>query len=160
MRTPTIRPAGREDVPAMVALSERKRAEAETHQPVFWRKAADSAVRQAAFFAALLKRPNVIALVAEGSPLAGFVVATLAPAPPVYDPGGLTCLIDDFCVEPPSRWGEVGEALLRAVGARARERGAVQAVVVCGLHQSLKRELLSRLRLSVASEWYVGPLPT
>jgi RNA polymerase sigma-70 factor (ECF subfamily) len=52
--------------------------------------------------------------------------AALVPAPAVYEPGGLTCQIDDFRVADPGAWEEVGSALLRAVGAWARAREAVQ----------------------------------
>jgi len=36
--------------------------------------------------------------------LTGFLIATLNLAPPVYDPGGLTCDIDDFVVTPAPKW--------------------------------------------------------
>ncbi len=39
----TIRDAGSADVPRMVELSEKKRTEYEQQQPIFWRKARDSA---------------------------------------------------------------------------------------------------------------------
>ncbi len=39
----TVRPTGTADVPTMVALAFRQRLEQAREQPVFWRKAADSA---------------------------------------------------------------------------------------------------------------------
>jgi hypothetical protein len=47
--------------------------------------------------------------------LTGFLIATLKPAPPVYDPGGPSCDIDDFAVTPAARWPTTGVRLsLRA----------------------------------------------
>ena len=62
--------------------------------------------------------------------MTGFLIAALLPAPPVYDPGGLTCQIDDFTVGYEEKWATTGPALLRAGLAEAARRGAVQAVVV------------------------------
>jgi hypothetical protein len=38
----------------------------------------------------------------------GFVIARLVPSPPVYEPGGTTCLVDDFTVADVQMWPEVG----------------------------------------------------
>jgi GNAT superfamily N-acetyltransferase len=151
-----IRNAEPGDVPRLVELSEQKRIEYERYQPTFWRKAADSRERQTPFLAHQIRRENVIALVHEvGEAIDGFIIATLMPAPPVYDPGGLTCLIDDFAMAEGSGWQGIGAALLREVRREAAARGAVQAVVVCGHRDSLKREMLAGAGFTIASEWYV-----
>jgi GNAT superfamily N-acetyltransferase len=156
---PAIQPAQEAHVPAMVALSEQKRAEYAAYQPLFWRKAVNSADVQTPYFRRLLTQENMLALVAlEGETVVGFVIAAVVPAPPVYDPGGLTCLIDDFCVAQPEQWPTVGRALLAAVTAQAAERGACQAVVVCGHRDEPKRALLRSAGLSISSEWYVSPI--
>ena len=36
----------------------------------------------------------------ENSDIVGFIIGRLVPAPEVYNPGGLTLMIDDFCVKP------------------------------------------------------------
>jgi len=82
----------------------------------------------------------------------------LIPAPPVYDPGGLTCLVDDFVVREPEAWDQVGASLLRAVNQLARERGAVQTVVVCRRLDEAKRATLADQGLTVVSEWSVVEL--
>ncbi|MFZ5815196.1 MAG: N-acetyltransferase [Bacillota bacterium] len=154
-----IRPATSADLPAMVALSEAKRTEYERYQPVFWRKAPDSAAVQAPFFTALLQRPNVIALVHEERGVVdGFLIADLIPSPPVYAPGGLTCRIDDYCVASGADWEQVGLALLRAAEAAGAERGAVQTVVVCGHLDLPKRAMLAAAGYSIASEWWTRPI--
>lgn len=154
-----IQPAQESHIPAMVALSEQKRAEYAAYQPVFWRKAADSAAVQTPYFRRLLTQENVLALVAlQDAAVVGFVIASLVPAPPVYDPGGLTCLIDDFCVAHPDLWQTVGRDLILAVTQQAATRGAVQAVVVCGHLDEPKRTLLRGMGMSIASEWYVTPI--
>ena len=82
--------------------------------------------------------------------------AGLHGAPPVYDPGGLTCDIDDFVVEDPSLWSSVGRALLEGAISEARTRKAVQVVVVTGGHDLPKREMLGSMGLALASEWWVS----
>ncbi len=86
------------------------------------------------------------------------MIATVAPAPPVYDPGGLTCTVDDFTVADPRDWPTLGVDLLRAVGRAALERGAAQIVVVTARLDEAKRAVLAGSGLSVASEWWVRPL--
>ena len=153
-----LRTASAADVPAMVGLSSTKRRAYADALPVFWRSAVDADVRQAAWFAHLLGRETTLALLAEDAAgVAGFVVGVVHPAPPVYDPGGPTCTVDDFCVRDETLWPTVGAALLADVRARARARGAVQVVVVCGVHDRPKRTLLERPDLSPASLWFTGP---
>ena len=153
----TIRDAGADDVPRMVQLSEQKRTEYEQQQPIFWRKARDSASAQTPYFEHLLTLDSTIVLVyeCEGT-IQGFVIASLHTAPPVYDPGGLTCNIDDFVVGHSDLWSSVGRALLDRVTIEARSRKAVQVVVVTGGHDRQKREMLSTMGLSLASEWWVS----
>jgi GNAT superfamily N-acetyltransferase len=140
----------------MVDLSEQKRREYQAYQPRFWRKAADSREKQLPFFERLIENDRVIALVHELSgSIDGFVIASLMDAPPVYDPGGMTCLIDDFVVAAAGNWTTVGEALLAAANQEAKARGAVQTVVVCGHRDGPKRAMLAEGGFSIASEWYV-----
>jgi len=154
-----IRPAVETDVPVMVELSERKRMEYERYQPVFWRKAEDSREKQAPFFRSQLTKPNVIALAHEGLEVVdGFVIGVLVASPPVYDPGGLTCLVDDFVVANKEDWKRIGTALLNEVKRRALEMGAAQAVVFCGHLDEPKRALMASLGFSIATEVFVKPL--
>jgi ribosomal protein S18 acetylase RimI-like enzyme len=144
------------DVGAMVRLSAAKRAAYARVQPVFWRPAANADERQRAFFEGLVTRSHTIALIAEEDGAAvGFVIGELRAAPPVYDPGGATLVVDDFCVEV-DRWGDVGSALLGDLRRSAAARGAVQLVVVCGAHDRGKSDLIARLGLTAASTWYLG----
>ena len=155
---PAIRTATSADVPAMVGLSSAKRRAYAGVLPVFWRPAADADTLQTAWFAHLLARDSTVALVAEDTAgVAAFVVGMLHPAPPVYEPGGSTCTVDDFCVREEALWPTLGAALLAQVRAQARARGAVQVVVVCGVHDQPKRTLLERPDLSPASLWFTGP---
>jgi hypothetical protein len=52
----------------------------------------------------------------------GFVIARLEPGPPVYDPGGPACTIDDFGTDNVTTARE----LLVRVRRRASNRGATQ----------------------------------
>ena len=151
-----IRPARLSDVPAMVDLSEQKRTQYQQYQPTFWRKASDAWEKQRPFFEHLVQRDDVITLVCEqDGKIEGFIIADFVKAPPVYDPGGPTCRIDDFCLADESHWETVGRALLNEVQRLAQEQGAAQTVVVCGHRDAPKRVMLATLGFSIASEWYV-----
>lgn len=152
-----IRNAQLADVPHMVDLSEQKRITYERYRPTFHRKAADSRERQIPFFERLIGGERIIALVyEEGQAIDGFIIGTLVEAPPVYDPGGLTCIVDDFVVARPEDWSTIGAALLGEVSSRAKARGAVQTAVVCGHQDEPKRAILAGLGYAIASEWYVA----
>jgi GNAT superfamily N-acetyltransferase len=151
-----VRPASTQDLAQMVALSERKRIDYQPHSPLFWRKAEHSAQAQAGFFAHLLQQPDWLLLVHEQhGQLDGAIIGRLIQAPPVYDPGGKICLIDDFVVADPASWDSVGVALHRALQRCAAQAGAVATVTVCGAHDAPKRAALSGLGAHLASEWYV-----
>jgi hypothetical protein len=154
-----IRAAREADISSMVAIAETKRIEYEGYSPVFWRKTPDSSPKQEVFFQHLLTRTDVIALVAEaGNTLSGFIISAITPAPPVYNPGGPVCIVDDFGVANPQEWDSVGAALLAAVEREAKARGAVLSVVVCAQRDQAKRAMLQQAGLAVASEWHVKPL--
>ena len=154
-----IRPASPRDVPAMVALAERKRIEQAREQPIFWRKAADSAEKHTTYLQNLLQRDGVFALVHDAAGvLDGFIIGVRLDAPPVCDPGGPTCLIDDFTVADPALWPGVGRALLDAAREEARGRGMVCMQVICGHYDAPKRAMLTAAGFPVVSEWWVHPL--
>ena len=94
----------------------------------------------------------------EHGVVVGFVMALIHHAPPVYDPGGPVCSIDDYTVATPELWPTVGAALLDAATVHAQERGAVLVIVVCGHRDEPKRTLLHEYGATLASEWYVKPL--
>jgi hypothetical protein len=155
-----IRAAAQPDIAAMTRLASMRREQYGQFQPLFWRPAADAADKHRPYLASLVASDEVISLVSDDAgQLTGFLIATLAPAPPVYDPGGLTCQIDDFAVATPGRWPTTGVQLLRAGLAQAARRGAVQAVVVTGHLDKAKRQALRACGLEVASEWWVTPQP-
>jgi GNAT superfamily N-acetyltransferase len=155
-----VRTAAAADVAAMAALAGIRREQYANYQPIFWRPAAGALDMHRAYLASLIENDKVITLVSEeAGQLTGFLVATLTGAPPVYDPGGATCQIDDFMVLPATRWQTTGARLLRAGLAEAGRRGAIQAVVVTGHLDEPKRELLRACGLEPASEWWVTPQP-
>jgi GNAT superfamily N-acetyltransferase len=152
-------PATHDDVDEVAALADARRREYELQQPLFWRPAEDALDRHRTYLHGLVEAEDHVFLVARGAGrLSGFIIGKLVPAPPVYEPGGLTCMVDDFAVAEPDEWALLAVALLRAVADHARERGAAQAVVVTGHHDEVKRQALRRAGLTVASEWWVGPI--
>ncbi|HEY5987183.1 MAG TPA: hypothetical protein VIV12_12535 [Streptosporangiaceae bacterium] len=142
----------------MTALATVRREQYARYQSLFWRPAADAQDKHRPYLASLVASSEIITLVSEeAGQLTGFLIATLTQAPPVYDPGGLTCLIDDFVVVPAGKWRTTGAGLLRAGLAEAARRGALQAVVVTGHRDQPKRRVLRSCGLEVASEWWVTP---
>jgi GNAT superfamily N-acetyltransferase len=158
--TDGYRMAAADDAAALAELSDPRRQQYQAYQPTFWRPAADACERHEPFLRSLVTRDDVIALVHEcgDGTVDGFVIATLAPAPPVYDPGGPTCSIDDYCVADPADWDTIGRQLLEYTIAAAKTRGASQVVVVCGHLDAPKRAMLAAAGLTIASEWYTRPL--
>jgi hypothetical protein len=76
--------------------------------------------------------------------------AISVPAPPVYDPGGPVCLVEEWSGD---------EALLAEAEQTAAERGTVLVRVVCPHADQSRAKLLTRRGYAVASEWYTAPLP-
>ncbi len=147
-----------QDVPDMVDLSYQKRRAYEKVQKQFWKCAGPEAeISQAKWFEELITRDDYIMLTAaSGETLAGFIIGKLMPAPEVYNPGGLTFMIDDFCVKQESLWESVGRKLIDEIKKLAEAKGASQILVVSGAHDESKKLCLKSAGLSIASEWYVG----
>ena len=155
----THRKATDADISFMVALSHQKRRDYEQAQPQFWRYATGAEDSQSEYFKDLLARDDHIMLISESmNKVAGFIIGHLVKSPEVYDPGGLTLKVDDFCVESSAHWQEIGSKLLAELKQLAEAKGAVQVLVVCGSHDDPKRAFLMDSGLKVASEWYVGEI--
>lgn len=155
-----IRPATEDDLPAILELAAAKRAEYATYSPVFWRVADNAVEQQAPFFRQQrIQNPHALTLVAEAAgAIVGFVMATIGAAPPVYNPGGPVCSIDDFTVAVPDLWSTVGEKLVHAAKRWAHEQGAVLIIIVAGQQDRAKRTMLAAMGATVASEWWVQAL--
>jgi hypothetical protein len=154
-----IRKSTASDLEAVVVLVERHRRQYQKYQPTFWRKAANSAETTQSYFTKLLSEPDTFFLVAtEGSQLQGFLIARKFPTPPVFEPGGETYLVDDFCVLEAHHWLTVGEALLSHASTLIHEAGAAQIVVVGADRDLAKTEMLRRSDLTIASNWWTKPL--
>jgi len=162
----TIRAATTDDLDAVVDLAAAARAGYAVHQPVFWRTAPDARGADRSYLAGQITDDSVISFVATepdrgredgGEVVVGFAVGVLHPAPPVYDPGGPTCTVDDFTVDDPARWVTTGAELLRELRSRAATLGAVQVVVVVGAHDHPKRAALAAAGLTPASQWWTAP---
>lgn len=154
-----VRKAAASDIEATVDLAERNRQQYQKYQPTFWHKHPQSAAMTKLFFTRLLAEPDSYFLVAtEGGQVLGFLIARKFPASPVFDPGGDTYLIDDFCVIESRYWLTIGEALLSHATTLIHEHGAVQILVTCADRDLAKTEVLRRSELSIASNWWTKPL--
>lgn len=152
-----IRTALAEDVPACVAMLGAYRDILQTYQPRFWRKSAHAAPMTQAFFGHLATDPKATFLVSENSgAVDGFLIAMPQQAPPVYDPGGTTALIDDFCVASPDLWPTVGATLLDEARRRLREAGFAQIVMVMADRDAEKNAFARANDLSLASTWWTA----
>lgn len=155
----SVRQGTKEDIPQMVALSCSKRRTYEQFQHQFWRYAEGAEEAQAKWFEFLMSKGIGIFLVAElQDKIVGFIRGQLENAPDVYDPGGFTLMIDDFCVENSLLWHTVGKQLLEEIKEQAKQKGASQILVVSGHHDETKRQFLKSQELAVASEWFVGKI--
>jgi hypothetical protein len=148
--------ASKADISSMVELSYLKRKNYEQAQPQFWKYAEGAEKIQTEWFEELLEHKDYILLVAkENSKIIGFIIGRLVIAPEVYNPGGLTLMIDDFACED---WINVGKLLMEKIAKIAKEKGAVQFCVVAGNHDLDKCRFLEEFGLNCASRWYVGSI--
>jgi len=148
--------ATKNDIEAMVTLSYYKRKEYEQAQPQFWHYADGAEQIQTKWFEELLEHKDYILLCArENSKVTGFIIGRLVKAPEVYNPGGFTLIIDDFCCED---WINTGKNLMSKIAEIAKEKGAIQFCVVVGNHDKTKCNFLENFGLSCASKWYVGAI--
>lgn len=154
----TIRLAAEADLDAMVTLSARVRNELEHHEPRFWRRHPDADQRQRDWFGFLLSDAGhqLLVNVATDGQVDGFVIARAMDAPPVYDPGGRTCFVDDLV------WADLDDAkaLLTEVRIWGVEQGCSQLLVVTPVADSDRRDLLGHLGLHPVSEWWTAPIET
>lgn len=154
-----IRKAEAQDVDAMVSLSRAKRLAYEKAQPKFWRYGGASGdLAQRKWFQELLTHKDYLMFIAhdKNQKILGFVIGKLVSPPEVYNPGGLTLMIDDFCVQSEDLWESVGTQLIDAIKVAAKSQNTVQILMVCGAHDHSKRKFLMTQKLSIASEWFVG----
>lgn len=94
-RAMTVRQATETDLTTIVQLSGRHRERLEALEPVFWRRNANANELQASWFGVLLADDahQVLVSTNDTDAIEGFVIALAVDAPPVYDPGGRTCMI-------------------------------------------------------------------
>ena len=152
-----VRVAEVADLEAVLVIADRRRHQYARYQPQFWNPAPDALDKQRAHYTALLDDPETLFGVAvTADHVQGFIIARLTPAPPVYSPGGATCLVDDFTVDESESWPVAGPLLLATVRSWAADRGAVQMVVITAAADNPKRAALSTADLRLASEWWVG----
>ena len=111
------------------------------------------------FFHKLVENDDIITIVSEEDGVVnGFLIGSIMDAPPVYDPGGKVCMIDDYMVGEPTLWESAGFSLLERCGELAKDRGCVLQIIVCGQRDLAKSRMLKNAHAEVTSEWYVRPV--
>ena len=151
-----VRIATEDDLPAMVSLIEAHRVQLKEWQPRFWNPAPGAAEMSKQWFGHLISQTRNLGLVHESDgTIDGFLIATIVPAPPVYDPGGLTCLIDDFAVASDDLWPSVGEALVQYASGWSKENGASQTVIITPMAHNEKMAFVENRRMTPSASWWV-----
>ncbi len=132
------------DIKSMNMLSNQKRISYEKFQPQFWRSNGDAGeIAQRKWFKELIEDNSYICLIAkQNDEIIGFVIGKIISAPEVYNPGGLTLLIDDFCILN-SNWNLVGNTLLKEIKSISKQQGVTQLIAVSGSHDEDKKSFLN-----------------
>ena len=152
-----VKQANPEEVERLLRIAAIRRTDYAEYQPRLWRPSPDAMDRQRAYFTSILDDDKTLVLTAtEDADLRGFAIGRLVRAPPVYDPGGISCVVDDFAVADPDEWLTVGPLLLDALRSWAASRDAAQMIVVTAHLDEPKRAALPSHGLTLASEWWVG----
>jgi GNAT superfamily N-acetyltransferase len=158
--TADIRRATHADLNAIEHLADLHRKQYVNHNSPMWRTATDAWHQHLHMLREKIRNAGSIILVHDDAgTIDGYLIADFVTASPVYDPGGLTCRVDDFVVDPPARWSSVGQALLTEARRQAAQVGCVQIIVTCAEHDQPKRRLLRGGGLDVGSETYMDRLP-
>lgn len=156
----TVREAGLYDVEQMVSLTQAYRARQQEWQPKFWRTAPEAADLSRTWFAFLIDQGEAGMFVnqIDDTTLDGFLIATVIDAPPVYAPGGKSCIIDDYVLANDDLWPNTGKELLEAAKEWARAMGATQTIIVAPNLYDQKKAFLDEAGMSLASTWWVGEI--
>jgi hypothetical protein len=116
-----VRRASLEDVEGLLEIASARRTAYAEYLPRFWRPAPDAVDRQRAYFPSILGDDRTLVLTAteDDAGLHGFAIGRLVPVPPVYGPGGVSCVVDDFAVADPDEWLTVGPLATSALPCRS-----------------------------------------
>ena len=155
----SVRAAKVSDLEGIERLCEQRRIVYERKQPVYFRQASDAREKHLFYLRDQLEaRKQLMLVYDENGMVRGFLMANFVNPPPIYNPGGPACMIDDFVVDDGLHWPTIGGALLEAVERRGTQQGASEIIAVCGDADAPKREFLRDHGLTIASNWYTKPL--
>ncbi len=155
-----IRRAELSDVSQMVALIEEMRRQYQAFQPIFWRKAENSAAITDSFFRMMVSDASWFVFAAvDGKTLEGFISAREVPVPPVYVLDGPTVVVDDFAVHNGRNWESIGRQLLDHFMGFAQKQHWRQIIVVAADLDASKSAMLRAAGLTIASNWWTMTLP-
>jgi hypothetical protein len=103
----------------------------------------------------LMEASDSVALVYEepGRNIDGLILGRVMSSPPVYNPGGKACVIEDFVVATPAAWPELGAELIAAANDRVQQLGGVLLIVESMRAATAKRHMLFSQGFSLASDW-------
>jgi len=152
-----VRDARWPDVDALVALIQQRRRDLAAFDPRFWRPSDRAEAHTRRFYRWLLLTGRATFLLTEqDGQILAFLTARRVKAPPVYDPGGHTILVDDFCVASPELWPTAGSLLLDALRARGRQRQWRQMIIAAPAADRAELELLRRHELTHTTSWWTA----
>ena len=105
-----VRPASKEDLPAIIQLTRENRSLLERLEPTFWRASANADEAHAAFMEFVVADPHITTRVLDKDGPIGFSVCSKHPA-------GLW-FVDDVCLSGDADWSTDGLNLLNAIDER------------------------------------------
>lgn len=159
MSTILVRRPTPDDIKSVVEISSQKRRNYEEEVPHLWKQANNANILEEIFFRSLLSKNSYIFLVAERKKeIIGFVIGKKIYSMGIYDPGGITILINDFCIDEEEEWQHVGKKLLEAITDSSKNQGVASLLITSGHHDMSKNQLLNAFGLKPALEWYCTPL--
>jgi len=148
-----------DDVSDIVGLCETARLRLQEYQPVFWRKAADSAEKQAGFLRYLIDQKSITTLVHRGSSgIDGVVTAATRGGDFLYELRPSACYTDDFALADESYWETLGAELLKAIVSLERAKGALYSQVICPHLNLEKGRMLQTLGYRLGHQWFTKVL--
>lgn len=156
-----IRPATKDDLDMIVAMTQERRTKLAKAQPVFWKPSEQAATMTPLFFEFLIDADDVLTIVhtnEETGFVDGFLFATEEPVPPVYDPGGKAFKIDDFVLLNDTLWPTAGQALLAEAESWCKEQGGGMMILVAPTCEPIRHDQAASSDYSTVTEWMRKPI--
>lgn len=147
------------DIDKLVYLAMQRHHDYEKLQPIFWNESKDAENLQKIYFASMMAENKALFFIAmdqENNKPIGIIMAREYQAPPVYNSGRVTYIIDDYYVTSPKLWNSVGKDLLSSMQSYLESNGVTQIIVITANADTKKTQAMKSLSsYKPLSTWYV-----